>query len=201
MQDRIIILLYAYFLVIGCGRALSDNINSTQGCVPVSNKSNSSMSVVLSGLALIFFLIIAIYYLTAARFQSSGMDSSGIADRIAPVGQVAIAEAEQAVAPAGEGTSATGVASPVGTASSATAAGNGEDVYNRACIACHMAGVAGAPKLGDAAAWGPRIDQGMDVLMNTVLNGKNAMPPRGTCAACSDEELQAAVEFMVSKAR
>ena len=51
--------------------------------------------------------------------------------------------------------------------------------------------------LGDAAAWEPRVAQGMDVLMANTINGINVMPPKGTCMACSDDELRAAVEYMI----
>ena len=80
---------------------------------------------------------------------------------------------------------------------------DGEAVYSRACFACHMSGAANSPKFGDKAAWAPRIAKGMDALYLSAVNGVagTAMPPRGTCAACSDDELKAAVDFMVSKAR
>ncbi len=53
--------------------------------------------------------------------------------------------------------------------------------------------------LGNKEAWQSRIDQGMDVIMHSVINGKGAMPPRGTCAECSDDDLRAAVQYMISK--
>lgn len=77
---------------------------------------------------------------------------------------------------------------------------DGETVYRSACFACHDTGAAGAPMLGNKEAWASRIAQGMDALLLTAINGKGVMPPRGTCGACSDDELKAAVEFMVSKA-
>ena len=70
-------------------------------------------------------------------------------------------------------------------------------VYNRACVACHGTGVANAPKLGDRAAWKPRIAQGIDRLLVTSVAGMGAMPPRGTCADCSDDDLKAAIEYML----
>lgn len=76
---------------------------------------------------------------------------------------------------------------------------SGETVYNSYCFACHMAGVAGAPKLGDAEAWAPRIDKGKEALYQSTYNGLNAMPPRGTCMNCSDQELQNAVDWMVAQ--
>ena len=87
------------------------------------------------------------------------------------------------------------------TAGLAQAERTGEEVYNGPCKTCHEAGVAGAPKFADKAAWAPRIATGMDALMNTVHNGKGAMPPKGTCMDCTEGELKAAVEYMTSKAK
>jgi cytochrome c5 len=75
----------------------------------------------------------------------------------------------------------------------------GVSVYNSKCIICHQSGVAGAPKLGDKAAWKPRIATGIDALLASAIKGKNAMPPKGTCVDCSDADLIAAIEFMISK--
>ncbi|MGP5310250.1 c-type cytochrome [Vreelandella alkaliphila] len=76
---------------------------------------------------------------------------------------------------------------------------DGEALYTSAgCVACHAAGVAGAPKLGDAEAWSPRIEQGTDALYQSVFNGKGVMPPRGGSSA-SDEEIMAVVDYMVSE--
>ena len=83
-------------------------------------------------------------------------------------------------------------------AGDAAAPKSGEQVYNGSCMACH---VAGAPKLGDKAAWAPRIAKGMDSLLASATNGLNAMPPKGTCMTCSSDELQAAVEYMVGKSQ
>ncbi len=66
-----------------------------------------------------------------------------------------------------------------------------------ACAACHIAGVAGAPKLGDKAAWAPRLAAGIDGMTASVIKGKGAMPPKGGSSA-SDADLRAAVEYMVS---
>ena len=77
----------------------------------------------------------------------------------------------------------------------------GKKIYDTKCMACHAAGVAGAPKLGDKAAWAPRIATGMDAMMAIVMTGKNAMPPKGTCMDCSDADLKAAVEYMVNAAK
>lgn len=74
---------------------------------------------------------------------------------------------------------------------------SGEAVYNQFCFACHATGASDAPIFADAEAWAPRIDKGMDTLMASTLNGIGMMPPKGTCMNCSDDELQAAVDYMV----
>ncbi|MAL02418.1 MAG: cytochrome c5 family protein [Alcaligenaceae bacterium] len=77
----------------------------------------------------------------------------------------------------------------------------GEKLYNTVCLACHAAGVAGAPKLGDKAAWEPLAAKGIDSLVSTVISGKGAMPPKGGAVQASDAEIRAAVQFMVSKSQ
>ena len=92
-----------------------------------------------------------------------------------------------------------GVASPA-PAPVAAAAGAGEALYKSTCIACHSAGVAGAPKFGDKAAWAPRIKTGLDALVASVIKGKGAMPPKGGSAA-PDSDIRSAVEYMVNAAK
>lgn len=74
---------------------------------------------------------------------------------------------------------------------------SGQQVYDQFCFACHAIGVAGAPKFGDSAQWVARVDQGMDTLMDHTINGINTMPAKGTCMNCSDDELGAAVTYML----
>lgn len=76
----------------------------------------------------------------------------------------------------------------------------GEKTYNTACFACHAAGVLNSPKLGDKAAWAPRIKQGKPTLYKHALSGFNQMPAKGGNAGLKDEDVKAAVDFMVSKA-
>jgi cytochrome c5 len=75
----------------------------------------------------------------------------------------------------------------------------GEQVFQGVCSACHTAGVAGAPKMGDTAAWAPRLQTGFEALLGTVLHGKGAMPPKGGNPALSDYEIARAVVFMANK--
>jgi cytochrome c5 len=76
-----------------------------------------------------------------------------------------------------------------------------EQIYNTACMACHASGVAGAPVMGDVASWGPRIGQGKDVLIEHAIKGFKGMPARGGSSQLSDEDVIAAVEFMIEKSQ
>lgn len=104
--------------------------------------------------------------------------------RIAPVGEVCVQgeDCGQAAAPA---------------EAESSGPRSGSEVYNAACMACHGTGAAGAPKMGDTAAWSSRIDQGMETLVSHAINGFNAMPAKGGCSNCSDEEIENAVKHMV----
>ncbi|MBU0498974.1 MAG: c-type cytochrome [Gammaproteobacteria bacterium] len=136
-------------------------------------------------------------------------DRSEVLDRIKPVGTVAItgqpAPAEtQAAAPAALVTEMPAAATTPAAAPApgVAATGDGESVYKKACFVCHATGVAGSPKIGDQAAWGARTEKGIDALMVSTLNGTaKGMPPKGTCMTCSDAELKAAVEYMISQSK
>ena len=77
---------------------------------------------------------------------------------------------------------------------------SGEEIVKTTCAACHQAGVAGAPKLGNQADWAPRIKLGMSALVASVVKGKGAMPPRAGNASLSDQDLARAVTFMANQA-
>ncbi len=129
-------------------------------------------------LAVVFFAIAK----TVTKEDKAVVDQKAVAERIKPVGEVTVGEAAPAAA-AG--------ATPR----------SGEDVVKAVCGMCHAAGVAGAPKIGDKAAWAPRIAQGVDVLVQHAMSGIRAMPPKGTCAACSDAEIKGAVEYLVAQGK
>ena len=112
----------------------------------------------------------------------------------------AAAPAAAAVTAPAAAAAATAQAPAAAQAAVAAAGGNGQAVYQQACIACHAAGVAGAPKTGDKAAWAPRIAQGLPVLVTNAIKGKGAMPPKGGSAA-PDADIKAAVEFMVGQSK
>jgi cytochrome c5 len=129
------------------------------------------------------------------------------AEPAAPAAEGTGAAAAAAAAPAAAPAPATAPAADAAPAAATTAAapaaaaGAGEALYKQACQVCHAAGVAGAPKFGDKAAWSARLPAGMDALFNSVAKGKGAMPPRGGAAQASDADLRAAVEFMAAAAK
>jgi len=120
--------------------------------------------------------------------QTVPADSEIIA-RIKPVGELVVASAA---------TVANGV---ISTAKAA----DGKGTYDKACVVCHAAGVAGAPKLGDKADWGPRIAQGNDTLYTHALKGfqgkKGMMPAKGGNASLADADVKAAVDYMVGQSK
>ncbi|HHQ4553769.1 TPA: c-type cytochrome [Aeromonas veronii] len=131
--------------------------------------------------------------LSGAVLAADNMSPEAIAERIKPIGQVYTAKDLEGIAGAG--------AAPAATASSGPR--DGETVFKGACFACHDTGAAGAPKRGDKAAWEPRIAQGIDTLKKHAIEGftgkSGMMPPRGTCASCSDEEIENAIHYMIDK--
>ncbi len=111
-------------------------------------------------------------------------------------------KAPEAVAPvAAAATAMVSEAKATSTAPSAADLEKGKAVYSKTCFACHATGVAGSPKLDDKAAWEPRIATGMDALYHTALNGKGAMPAKGGNITLSDEDVKAAVNYMVSEVK
>ncbi len=107
------------------------------------------------------------------------------AERIQAVGKVCV-----------EGKECEGVAAAASAPAAGAAPRSGEDVYKASCSACHGTGAAGAPKHGDKGAWAPRLAKGKPTLYDHALHGFNAMPPKGMCMTCSDDEIKAAVDFV-----
>jgi cytochrome c5 len=104
------------------------------------------------------------------------------------------AAAAPAAAPAA---AAPAAAAPAAAATKVAAADKGKSVFESTCTVCHGAGIAGAPKAGDKGAWAPRIQQGKPALYQNALKGKNAMPPKGGNNSLSDDDVKAAVDYMV----
>jgi len=124
--------------------------------------------------------------LTAGAVMASVEDE--IRARIQPVGELCL-----------QGDECGSAAAPTATASAGPRSGS--EVYGAVCMACHTTGAAGAPVIGNASAWAPRIEQGLDTLISHAINGYNAMPAKGGCASCPDEEIQAAVEHLVAESK
>ncbi|MGC4075916.1 MAG: c-type cytochrome [Rubrivivax sp.] len=104
-------------------------------------------------------------------------------------------------------TSSTAPATPAATEVAAAPAANdtGKSTYGKVCVMCHGAGIGGAPKFGDKAAWGPRIAQGQDTLYKHALEGftgsQGMMPAKGGGATLSDDDVKAAVDYMAAAAK
>ena len=120
-----------------------------------------------------------------------------------PAEAPAAAAAAPAMAPAAAAAKAPAMVAAAATAPAPAPATNdvGEKLYKQACAACHVAGVAGAPKFADKAAWAPRIATGMDALVASVVAGKGIMPAKGGAAGASDADLRAATQYMVDAAK
>lgn len=125
--------------------------------------------------------------------ERSAFSERATIERIKAVGRVCVEGKEC------EGAPVAAAAAPVAAAGGAGR--SGDAVYNASCSACHGTGAAGAPKVGDKGAWGPRIAKGKPTLYKHALGGFNAMPPKGMCMTCSDDEIKAAVDYMVGKAQ
>ncbi len=150
-------------------------------------------------LGILVLFTIAVYFLAGAIADNAQATYAAeepliqkeIAERIAPVAQVAVRGG-----PAPE---------PVVVAAVDPEPRSAVEVYNLACTACHSAGIGGAPKVGDVAGWTARIAQGNDVLYDHAINGYQGeagyMPARGGLASLSDEEVQAAVDYMVEQSQ
>ncbi len=123
-------------------------------------------------------ILAAATLLMVQAHAATDAQNNKIAGRIKPVGTVCIG------------------AECGGAAAAPAEPRSGEEVYSAACSACHSMGVLGAPKTGDKAVWDERLAKGMDKTLQNALNGLNAMPPKGNCANCSDDEILAAITFM-----
>ena len=123
--------------------------------------------------------------------QVAADSRSEIEARIKPVGQVQIeGDASSAIKPAADEAPAMPVVAVVMT---------GPEVYKKHCVVCHATGVAGAPLAHDEAIWGARKNTDIEIMLITAIKGEKAMPPKGTCMTCSNDELKAAIESMRKK--
>ena len=145
---------------------------------PIKTPKQLIVAVLFSFLIPIFGIVLLVSYVGAEHQSAAGSDAQSqeaTARRIMPVGMVEIRDA-----------------------SGAGAVRTGEQVFNAQCTACHTAGAAGAPKVGDADAWGPRLKTGYEALLTSALKGKGAMAAQGG-GDFSDYEIGRAVVYMANK--
>ncbi|WP_238878450.1 c-type cytochrome [Achromobacter xylosoxidans] len=120
----------------------------------------------------------------------------------APAAAAPAAAAPAAAAPAPAAAVAPAAAAPAAAPQqAATVNPAGEKLYKSVCFACHATGVANAPKFGDKAAWEPYIKTGMDAMVKVAMQGKPPMPPKGGAANASEDDIRAAVQYMVDAAK
>ena len=156
-------------------------------------KSFSGLLGAIIALTVVLFIVANVISTKTKKAEVVTADAKTVAERIKPVGELTVVSA-----------SSNAVMNALIPAAHAASA-DGKATYDSACTVCHTAGVAGAPKLGDKADWGPRIAQGKDKLYEHSLKGfqgkKGVMPAKGGNAALKDDAVKAAVDFMVSKSK
>lgn len=119
----------------------------------------------------------------------------------APAVEAALPEAAPAAKPAAATPAQPAPAAKPAADAAEPALVRGQQIYRQACAFCHDKGVAGAPKIGDAGAWAPRLAQGMDALYASALRGKGAMPARGGNPSLADADVRAAADHLVAQSR
>lgn len=153
-------------------------------------------------------IMIASYVTGGLKVDEKNGDASpaSVAQRLKPAGTLVVGDAPApasnapAAATSASGSAAVKTASGQAVTTGAGGASAGKQLYESICVACHGAGIAGAPKAGDKAAWQPRIAKGKDSLYTSALKGKNAMPPKGGSTA-PDADVKAAVDYLVGLAK
>ena len=146
---------------------------------PIKTPKQLIVTVILAFVVPIIIIFLLVNMVVSGNQVGAGSDTLGpeaIAKRIAPVARFELVDA-----------------------SGPKVYKTGEQVFNSVCTSCHTAGVAGAPKIGDAAAWAPRISAGYDTMLANAIKGKNAMPAKGGNPALDDLEIARAVVFMANK--
>lgn len=167
------------------------------------------IGVVIGAAALILGIVLLAQFAVGAYGTRSlkndpAMSDEAVSKRLAPVAQLAIdpnAPAPAAAPAAGSAPPVTAVVIPPAAAKTASAGSAGKATYDTVCQVCHAAGVAGAPKVGDKAAWSARAQSGLDALHASALKGKGAMPPKGGNPSLSDADVKAAVDYMVAASK
>lgn len=174
--------------------------------------------------AAILALLMVVFMVTAnvvgdIDYGGDALAAAQVAERTAPLGDVRVeGEAPAEAMVVADATGSDGVATAEGEApaeamvvadaadAGSAATVDGKAIYEGTCVACHGSGIPGIPQLGDAAAWAPRIEQGIETLHKHAIGGFQGesgmpMPPRGGNTALSDDEVKAAVDYMVKNSQ
>jgi cytochrome c5 len=154
---------------------MSQDHNAHDDEGPIKTPKQLIVTVVLSFVLPIIVIVLLVNYVTTDQKESAGsnlLTTEAVAERIKPVSTVVVK-----------------------AAAAAPGATSGEEVYKTMCAACHDSGALGSPKFGDAAAWGPRIGQGLETLWKSAMEGKNAMPAQGAGEFTPDEIKRAVVHM------
>jgi len=157
------------------------DVHVEEHSTPIQTPKQLVIVVVLAFLVPILLIVMITQMVTGGLKVDVGghaMSEDAIAQRLKPVGEIALAE----------------TGSTPGTRS-------GEEVVKTVCQACHGAGLIGAPKIGDKAAWQPRLAQGLSALHTHALRGIRAMPAKGGNPSLSDAEVNAAVDYMLNQSK
>ena len=172
------------------------------------NKSDQSFlrqfSMMIGGLAVLTLVLIlsALAIYSHAPKETDPNQAAQVAERIAPAGDVYAGNTGRAAMQAAAEAAAKAAASQVAYGGTT----DGKTIYDHLCTSCHTAGVAGAPKLGNKTMWAPRIAQGVDTLIKHATEGYhgpdgNFMPPKGGNPALTEQQVQAAVHWIVDQAK
>lgn len=198
---------------------MSDHSSSHANTATQSNPIKTAIFVAVGALALIIGVFLLAKFAVGTHEVGATNELANtpemVAKRIAPVAKLMVVQqaggvpaAASAPAPVATATAAApavvaaAIPAAIPAGAAPVAAGGGEGVYKAACVACHGAGIAGAPKSGDKAAWGPRIAQGKPTLYEHAIKGyqgkAGVMPAKGGNSALADADVQAAVDYMVA---
>ncbi len=155
---------------------MSDNSHDEAHTGPIKTPKQLLWTSIFAFVVPVFIIIGLVFFVTSDKKPGAGAVNTerAVAERIQKVGAVEIRDANRPLK-------------------------SGEEVYKAQCAACHATGAAGAPKFGDAGAWGARIKSGFDALVTSALKGKGAMAPQGG-GDHSDVEIARAVAFMANAA-
>ncbi len=183
--------------------------DASHGALPFAPTLRKLIVILLVGFAVPVIILVLIAHFIADE-TAPPASSEAVGTQVSAASAASAASTEQRIAPVAQASAASPSAASAPAAGAAPAAGGttvadaGKKVYESTCIACHGAGIAGAPKFGDKSDWAPIIAQGMPTLYERALHGytgkRGMMPPKGGSTA-SDADVKAAVDYMVAAAK